>query len=261
MPKNYTVGAELEFYLLDKNNNIIADINSGKFPQKHFDILPEFADSVQAFCAELADFSIKTESGPGQFEVEFPPYQNQAGLVELINKFKVISHKIAASLELNISFIPKPFELYCGSALHIHFCHELFDPYGLIRNNGVMQQKLDPNNEYVLWAIGGCLARIKQDINIFIPTEESKKRLVGFMNAPTKICWGRNNRSVAVRVPDSRPKRIEHRVAGADADAQKVISAVIEAAFYGMENKISPNEEIYGNAWEDKYDREPIITS
>ena len=75
---------------------------------------------------------------------------------------------------------------------------------------------------------------------------------------PTKICWGKNNRSVAIRIPDSKPKRLEHRVAGADATPEKVCAAIVNAAQYGIENKVDPGELVYGNAWDGKY-KYPLI--
>ena len=66
------------------------------------------------------------------------------------------------------------------------------------------------------------------------------------------MCWGYENRTAAVRIPGgSHPaRRIEHRVAGADANPYLVVSAVLGAALIGIENKLSPATPLNGNAYE-----------
>jgi glutamine synthetase len=182
-------------------------------------------------------------------------------LANNINQFKEAAQLAASRSEMFLSFDAKPLAGQCGSSLHIHYSTELFDPWGLKANNGVVTPKRDNDNDYVLWAIGGMLEKMPDDINIFVPTAESKLRIEPWLNAPTKICWGRNNRSTAIRIPDGKPKRIEHRVSGADADPLKAISAIIAAAEYGINNKVQPDEPIFGNAWEAKYERAPLLAS
>lgn len=261
MEIDYTVGAELEFYICSLDGENIADLASGKFPQKRFDIAPEYKERVSNFIDELAaaGYHIDLESGPGQFEVQFPPFADKAVLAAKTLRFKEISQEIALGHQLLVTFAAKPFDEYTGNGFHVHYCSSIFDPYGLQANNGAMQARRDAENKYVLWAIGGMLSRIKPHNAIFFPTQQSFKRIEPFFNAPTKICWGRNNRSCAVRIPDSKPKRIEHRIAGADASPKAVIDAVIADAEYGINKRIEPGEPIFGNAWDGQYERESIV--
>ncbi len=261
MEIDYTAGAELEFYICSSNGEIIADLASGKFPQKRFAILDKYKAGLAAYFDELKKlgYDISEESGPGQFEVQFKPASDKGQLAEEISVFKEKSQELAVKHEFFINFAAKPFEGHCGNGLHIHYCSPLFDPYGLIANNGAMSQKNEPENKYMLWAMGGMLANIGKHSAVFFPNQESVKRIVPYLNAPTKICWGRNNRSCALRIPDSRPKRTEHRVAGADADAARVIDAVISDAAEGINNKIEAGEAIFGNAWDSQYILAPIV--
>jgi len=99
----------------------------------------------------------------------------------------------------------------------------------------------------------------------FAPNADSYKRFTAvyhaenetYDNAPTKICWGGNNRTVAIRVPEStadpQNRHIEHRVPGVDADPFAVIAAILAGAHYGIVNSINPGEKIYGNAYEPQY--------
>ncbi len=63
--------------------------------------------------------------------------------------------------------------------------------------------------------------------------------------------WGYENRTVALRVPagDHKAMRIEHRVAGADANPYLVATAIIAGMLYGIENKLAAPEPITGNAY------------
>ncbi len=259
MSIDFTVGAELEFYLLTPEGESIANLSSGKFPQKRYAVSVDYAENLNLFLTQMVTYNITAESGPGQYEVQFAPTNDMAKLADQINEFKEAAILAAGRCGLLLSFDAKPLAGHAGNSLHIHFSSELFDPWGLVANSGVVKMKRDADNDFVLWAIGGMLQKLPEDVKIFIPTTESRRRIEPWLNAPTKICWGRNNRSTALRIPDGKPKRIEHRVSGADADAGKVIEAIISAAIYGIENKIMPDEPIFGNAWEDKYIRPSIL--
>jgi glutamine synthetase len=260
-PISFNFGAELEFYVFGQDGELVADLSTGKFPQKFYELSEEFKPHAHQLLGEIGiyGFDVKQESGPGQFEIQFKPYNDPTELVNKILEFKYLAEKLKAKYPLQISFHPKPLAEHPGSALHIHLSSELFDPYGIVANGGFVHARRDGDNDYVLWAIGGLLAKMRDNLNIFLPNHESLQRIEDYMNAPTKICWGRNNRSVAIRIPDGKPKRLEHRVSGADANPEKVIAAIIEAATYGIQNKINPGEPIWGNAWDKIYDRELLL--
>ena len=54
--------------------------------------------------------------------------------------------------------------------------------------------------------------------------------------------WGFNNRTVALRIPRGHGSatRIEHRVAGADANPYLVLAAILAGTRHGITNKIEP---------------------
>ncbi len=64
--------------------------------------------------------------------------------------------------------------------------------------------------------------------------------------------WGFNNRTVALRIPDQMGPgtRVEHRVAGADANPYLVIASILAGAAHGIANKIDPFPEVKGNSEE-----------
>ena len=256
----FTIGAEIEFYLFAQNGGLIADLDTGKFPTKRYSIFPEYVEQLAALRAEIsAQYSFQDESGAGQFEVDFPPVSDAALLARQIVEFKEFAAQVAEIHGFSLSFVAKPITHQAGSALHIHYCNDVFDPYGLQANNGVMDIRVAANNDYINWAIGGILAQTKENTGLFYTEEADLQRFVPWFNAPTKICWGGNNRSVALRIPDAKPKRIEHRIACADVAPLPLIEHIIAAAKYGMQNRIAPPSKVFGNAWEDKYEFETIF--
>src|SRR5690606_39719979 len=64
--------------------------------------------------------------------------------------------------------------------------------------------------------------------------------------------WGIGNRTWAVLVPggDAENMRIEHRLAGADANPYLLMAALLSALHYGITNRIEPPPMTEGNAYE-----------
>jgi glutamine synthetase len=62
--------------------------------------------------------------------------------------------------------------------------------------------------------------------------------------------WGFNNRTVALRVPcgNGAATRIEHRVAGADANPYLVIASILAGMWHGIANRIDPGPAVEGNS-------------
>jgi glutamine synthetase len=87
---------------------------------------------------------------------------------------------------------------------------------------------------------------------MFAPHANSYRRFVLNAFVPLNDCWGYNNRTVAMRIPHSDPAntRIEHRIAGADANPYLVTAAVLAGMLHGLENGFDPGPPIIGNAYE-----------
>jgi glutamine synthetase len=69
---------------------------------------------------------------------------------------------------------------------------------------------------------------------------------------PVNTSWGWNNRSVAFRIPagDGGSRRIEHRIAGAEANPYLVLAAVLAGVHHGLERRLDPGPPSEGNAGE-----------
>ena len=85
-------------------------------------------------------------------------------------------------------------------------------------------------------AAAGLLAYLPECMPLFCPNPNSYRRIRPDQFAPVAANWGRNHRGLAVRLPlsDARNVRVEHRVAGADANSYLVMAAILAAAHRGL---------------------------
>ena len=83
------------------------------------------------------------------------------------------------------------------------------------------------------------------------PNVNSFRRLRPFSDAPINVQWGVDNRSVGLRVPvsDGPARRIENRLAGADANPYLAIAASLACGYLGMIERMKPTKQIEGSAY------------
>jgi glutamine synthetase len=97
-----------------------------------------------------------------------------------------------------------------------------------------------------------CLPEI---LPLFAPTVNSYKRLVDGYWAPTKVTWGVDNRTTALRVIPGGPKstRLETRVPGSDVNPYLAIAACIASGLYGVKNNLELHARpIQGSAYHEQ---------
>ena len=77
---------------------------------------------------------------------------------------------------------------------------------------------------------------------IFAPFANSYRRFQPGSFAPVDIDWGLGHRGTAVRIPDAQgpAARVEHRVAGADANPHLLLIAILGGMLLGLENTLEP---------------------
>ena len=86
---------------------------------------------------------------------------------------------------------------------------------------------------------------------LLMPTPNSYKRFDGQHYAPLHPQWGFNNRTTAFRIPagPANARRVEHRVAGADANPYLVITAALTGILHGIAQQLQPTAAITGNGY------------
>jgi len=161
---------------------------------------------------------------------------------------------IAEQQDMLASFMAKPFVDQAGSGTHIHV--SLLDKDG----NNIFASTQDDPAPALKHGIAGLQQVSKDCMLMFAPHANSYRRFVLNAFVPLNDCWGFNNRTVAMRIPHSDAKnvRIEHRIAGADANTYLVTAAVLAGILHGIEQGFDPGPPITGNAYDQTEIRTPF---
>lgn len=251
------VATELEFYLVDPENDVPQAPKSPVTGKRlssddvysidelqHFDA---FLDDVYDACRAQgipADSAI-SENGAGQFEINMNHVADPLRAADDAILFKRTVRGVARKHGLAATFMAKPYGHLSGNGFHVHF--SLIDADG----NNVFDNGGEEGTDILRYAVAGLLKTMAENTLTFAPHENSYRRLAPGSHAPSAVAWGYENRTVAVRVPGGSPKarRIEHRVAGADANPYLVLTSILGGALLGIRNKWTPPEPIAGNAY------------
>ena len=243
------MAGEMEFYLVDGSGLMPAP------PQAHPEMLAVdnlsdfggFFEDVYAACSAYgipADAAI-SEGGAGQFEINLLHGPDPVQTADQAVLFKRIVKGVARHHGLAASFMPKPYAEMAGSGLHVHF--SLLDEAGA----NVFDDGRDAGSDRLRHCVAGLLALMPASTLIFAPHLNSYRRLTPNSHAPTGIGWGYENRTTAIRIPGGSPKarRIEHRVAGADANPYLLLAVLLTGVLEGLERAEEPPAPIEGSAY------------
>lgn len=244
------VATELEFYLVDTSSEVPTPPKSpvthkfldgdGALSIDDLDHFEAFFTDVYAACdahGVPVDSAI-SENGGGQFEINLLHVPDPLAAADHALYFKRFVKGIARKYGLAASFMAKPFLDRAGNGFHVHF--SLLDAEG--RN--VFDDGTAEGSETMHHAVGGLLGLMRASALVFAPHRNSYRRLQPNAHAPTEVVWGYETRHAAIRIPGGAPvaRRIEHRVAGADANPYLVLAAILGAALDGIESRAAPPE-------------------
>lgn len=248
------VATELEFYLTDPDaiygTAQIAPIKQD-FPLIEsldtLDLHEPFLNAVYAECdawGVSADAAI-SEAGTGQFEINLNHVPDPLRAADDAMFFKRIVRSVARDQGLAATFMAKPFGDRPGNGLHVHF--SILDKDG----NNIFANGTEEGGPILHHAVAGCLDLMPASMAIFAPHYNSYRRFAPNCHAPGAVGWGYENRTTAVRIPGGPDvaRRIEHRVAGADANAYLVLAAILGAALQGIDRKADPAAPVQGDAF------------
>jgi len=258
------VAVELEFYLFDKQRSSSGDIQAPISPKTKqrdqytqvysVDTLAEYSEflaDISRICQEQnvpADTAV-AEYAPGQFEINLKHQADPLLACDNAILLKRIIKSVADIHGFDCSFMAKPYADEAGSGMHVH---------ASILNEQGDNIFADEENEYskqLEFAIGGLLAFLPASMPFLCPNVNSYKRFQPNSYVADSLTWGVDNRTVALRIPksDKSATRIEHRVAGADANPYLVMSVIINSIYYGLINKIKPVKPSVGNVTKQKH--------
>jgi glutamine synthetase len=94
--------------------------------------------------------------------------------------------------------------------------------------------------------VAGLGALLDESMLCLAPHPNSYRRFRAGALAPSGRSWGYDHREAALRVPRSTEhnRRIEHRVAGADANPYLALATVLAGIHYGLEKQLMPSDPI-----------------
>jgi glutamine synthetase len=181
------------------------------------------------------------ESGPGQFEINLKHKADAVGAATDGLLLKRCVKAAAKAHGLEATFMAKPHHEWPGSGMHLHA--SLFDRDGHNVFSG------DPMSPLFRHAIGGLQATMCDFMAVWAQSANSYRRYVPKNYVSMAAHWGFNNRNVALRIPRASgpATRVEHRVAGADANPFLVLAAILTGIRHGMANKIEPGPVAEGD--------------
>ena len=248
---------ELEFYLVDDSHeNLSPPINpqSGRPLVGRAYMSLRQLDSFDAYFSELYDAcelmgidaqTAISEAGLGQFEVNLT-HSEAMRAADDTWLFKSLVRGLARKHGMAATFMAKPFAHEAGNGMHVHF--SVLDEEG----NNIFDNGGAEGTVMLRHAVAGCLEAMTASTLVFAPHGNSFERLVPNTHAPTGASWAYENRTSALRIPESHPKarRIEHRVAGGDINPYLVLSVILGAALAGIEDEMVPPDPITGNAYD-----------
>jgi glutamine synthetase len=253
---------ELEFYLIDPRR---ADSGAPQMPVSARTGRRE--DGIQVYgMAELDDYddlfadivaACDIQGIPaGTVSAEFAPSQYEINLRHCDDALEAADHgvllqrvikSVARNHGVEATFMSRPFPGQSGNGLHLHI--SVLDRDG--RN--IFDGGDNPEgSDRLRHAVGGMAATMTESMANFAPNANAYRRLAPGAYAPNAPTWGVNNRTVSMRIPagGSENRRIEHRVAGADANIYLSFAAVLAGIHHGLSNELDPGPAITGNAYE-----------
>ena len=205
------------------------------------DEFTEFLNEVCEFCAiqGIPASTCIAEHGAGQFEINIEHVEDAAKACDIAVRFKRLVRATAKRHGLAATFMAAPTTQSPGNGMHIHVSlndserRNIFEP-------------ADSGDQLLRHCIAGTLATMSESMALFAPNPNSYRRLRSGEFISTEPNWGYNHRGAAVRVPPStaRNRRLEHRVAGADANPYLTVAAVLAGMHYGLSKKLDSPEPL-----------------
>jgi glutamine synthetase len=246
------MATELEFYLVEHDGERfqprLPRIPGSDQPQPGLQYammedlyeVDDFLADLDAICSaqNVPAGAALSEFSPGQFEVNLHHVDDPLLACDHAVLLKRAIKAAAAKNGLGATFMAKPFAETAGSGLHLHM--SLLDDAG---NNVFAGESRDGAfSDSLRHVVGGLGALMAESMAIFAPNANSYRRHAPGNYVPASPTWGVNHRGVAMRVPLSAPAntRIEHRVAGADANPYLVVAAILAGVHHGLTHECEP---------------------
>jgi glutamine synthetase len=231
------VGAEVEYFLVTRAEDgspavaDTADVSAqpcydARGVTRMYDHLAEISQAMNAL--GWGNYANDHEDGNGQFEQNFE-YADALTTADRVITARYLLSVIAERRGMQATFMPKPFSDRTGSGMHMHM--SLCDESGPIFPDPADANGLGLSTTAYAF-IAGILDHARALSAVIAPTVNSYKRTgaattaSGATWAPRTACYGGNDRTNFLRVPDQH--RVELR--GGDGSANPYLAAAVATA-------------------------------
>lgn len=247
------VATELEFYVVEENwretgipsppasLTYRGDPNGFQlYDMSAVDALNGYLQTLRAYAKamSLPAEATTAEFGPGQFEVNLLHRPDALAAADDCLYLKRVAEQAARRHGLKSTCMAKPYSEHAGSGLHVHA--SIIDRDG----NNILDAK-GGEPRLLKSVTAGLLQTMQEAQLVFAPFANSYRRFQPGSFAPTDLTWGSGHRGTAIRIPDTDgpAARIEHRVAGADANPYLLLAAILGGMLLGLDGDLDPGEE------------------
>jgi len=187
------------------------------------------------------------EHGEGMYELNLR-YADAVVAADRAMLYKSGAKEIAGQSGVTPTFMAKYSDQLDGCSGHLHqSLWSLDGERNLFWDAGAP----DHTSELMRSYTAGVLATLPEFMLLYAPNVNSYKRLVEGSWAPTRVTWGIENRTTAVRAiaPDEDAARIENRAPGADVNAYLGLAASLAGGLHGIERSLTPPNPVAGDAY------------
>jgi glutamine synthetase len=250
----FFVHPEIEFYLFEHDRNaagLPVPIDQGGYFD---DVQMSQGMSFRRTCITMLEkMGIPVEyshheSGPGQQEIDLRSAEALT-CADNIMTFRTIVKEVGSQSGLFPSFMPKPLADQPGSGMHVHL--SLFSG----DTNAFYEAGAEFNlSETAQHFCAGILKHAREISAVENQYVNSYKRLWGGQEAPSYVCWGHNNRSALLRIPQYKPgksasARIEYRALDPAANPYLAFALLLAAGMDGIEKSLPLDEPTSDDVW------------
>lgn len=236
--------SELEFYLLSEDGRPIDRDHRCWSMERGAEYEPVIGEIRSMLLgAGVPVESSQTESGFGQMEINIAPTSplenaDNAAILKYVSKLVARRHGLLAT------FMPVPFDGAEGSGHHLHLS---------MRAMGSDANLFETREDLFGAFLAGVLEHAVALTAINLPSVNAYKRLADYTFAPNRVSWAKDNRTVAVRVPAGEPgdRRLEIRMASADANPYLISAAALATGADGLARGLAPPPATEGDAYKD----------
>lgn len=240
---------ELEFYLFEESRDadgkprvpatrvngkcrIGGQLYSTDVMQETAALMHEIRETCEQMSVPL-DGLLK-ELAPGQYEINLYHVDNPLQAADNAQLLKQIIKCVSRKHGHIASFMAKPFGDRDGNGFHTHV--SILDDGG----NNIFDDGSSRGSDRLRHAIAGLADTMPDSMLILAPHLNSWRRLQRGVHGPLAPTWGYENRYVAMRIPngDNAARRIEHRIAGADANPYLSLAVILAGILHGLDNQL-----------------------